>query len=82
HTLIAIALGQKHELDGAIKEYRAALEIDPANVNAHLGLGLTLEAKGNLPAALDEYRRALALDPDSETGKEGIDRVAKLLGKK
>ncbi|HXF78865.1 MAG TPA: tetratricopeptide repeat protein [Usitatibacter sp.] len=52
--------------------YRAALEADPANLDALLGMA-TLEALGgNRYAAAAFYQRALAVDPRNATAQAGL----------
>ena len=43
---------------------RAALELDPQNVAAHINLGNILAHSGKLDAAIAYYRNALTLEPD------------------
>ena len=54
-------------LDEAIAQQRAALELNPANAQAHYALGLALAAQGNLEAGIDAILAALAL-VDSAVG--------------
>jgi serine/threonine protein kinase/Flp pilus assembly protein TadD len=56
------ALHDKRDLDGAIRCFRRALEIDPKNPDAHNGLGAGLYARKDLDGALRCFRTALELD--------------------
>lgn len=49
--------------DEAEQMFRDALEADPANAQAQLGMARVLAAKGQAGQALDAYRKALELDP-------------------
>jgi tetratricopeptide (TPR) repeat protein len=52
------ALGAKH-LDEAVRWYEAALAIDPSNLTARLGLGLSLDQKKRPAEAIAAYRRVI-----------------------
>jgi len=61
---LAKALMAKRQLDPAIAELQKAVEIDPADAEAHYQLGYVSHVlKGNAAAALPEYERAVAADP-------------------
>ncbi|MGA1370405.1 MAG: tetratricopeptide repeat protein [Pseudomonadales bacterium] len=47
----------------AAEAYRRAIDIDPANVDAHVNLGRLAQLGGDLMEAIDCYRRALAFAP-------------------
>ncbi len=46
--------------------YRRALELDPANVDAHVNLGRLLQVDGRVEQARRHYRQALAKMPDHQ----------------
>src|SRR5206468_8190742 len=50
---------------GAEREYRRAIELNPALPSAHLWYGMFLRDQGRMPEALPELRRAAQLDPYS-----------------
>jgi tetratricopeptide (TPR) repeat protein len=58
------ALQAKKDLEGAAREYRAALAIDPNYASAHNNLGNVLYAKKDLEGAIREYRAAIKIDPN------------------
>ena len=63
-------------LPSARRSYGAALALDPANLDAVLGMA-TIEARsGNRPAAALQYRRALELDPRNATAVAGLASLA------
>lgn len=66
HYEYARTLAAENELDHAVTEYRAAIEIDPENPHSHYQLGDVLRrrnAPGDLDAAITEYGTAARLDP-------------------
>ena len=60
----------------AIREFRAALAIDPRHDNAHFNLGACYERLGVYDLALKEYRQELAVDPRDDDVPPRIRRVA------
>jgi tetratricopeptide (TPR) repeat protein len=55
------------DFDGAIREYRAALALDPANFEARSNLGVALAHTGHYDEAIDAYRQALENAPPAAT---------------
>jgi tetratricopeptide (TPR) repeat protein len=64
------------DLGTAARHYAAAIEADPANVDAHLGLATVEARRGNPAASAAAYRRALALDPQNATALAGLAALA------
>ena len=64
HNNLGQALYQKGELEEAIRQYKQALEINPAYKDAQNNLGVALFAKGDLEEAIAQYRKALEINPD------------------
>ena len=52
----------EHDLAKAIRNFRAAVDIDPNFALAHNNLGLTAIETGNIPQAIELLHRAIALD--------------------
>jgi tetratricopeptide (TPR) repeat protein len=46
----------------AVTAYKKAIDIDPASVDARMGLGEVYEEKGLYREAIDEYKRVMELD--------------------
>jgi len=64
------------DLGTAARHYAAAIEADPANVDAYLGLATVEARRGNPSASASAYRRALALDPQNATALAGLAALA------
>jgi Flp pilus assembly protein TadD len=66
HIGAAIAFAKQHNVEGAIREARIAVNLDPNDPEAHALLGDALAATGETRAAQSEYAAALhssELDP-------------------
>jgi Flp pilus assembly protein TadD len=61
---IGAALERRSDLDGAVEQYRRALELEPDNATAHFYLATALQRQDQLEPALERYRRALELEPE------------------
>jgi tetratricopeptide (TPR) repeat protein len=57
------ALSDNKQLDEAIREYRAVIDLDHKFAGAHYNLGNALRDKKQLDEAIFEYRTAIDLDP-------------------
>jgi Flp pilus assembly protein TadD len=51
------------DLDGAISQFRAAIQSLPSYATAHYQLGEALQRKGNKEEASREFQKAAELDP-------------------
>jgi Flp pilus assembly protein TadD len=67
----------KDEFEGAIAEYRNAIQIDPSNSAAHVGLGLALAKKGDSEGAIAELRKALQLNRADKDTQRWLDMLAR-----
>ena len=63
------------DLDRAIQAYRRALELDPANADAHVNLGRLQQLDGELDEARRCYRRALQVEPDHQLANYNLGTV-------
>jgi Flp pilus assembly protein TadD len=52
--------------DAARRAYETALQLNPANFNAYLGMGLLAENKGSISEAIADYTRSLEIAPTPE----------------
>jgi Flp pilus assembly protein TadD len=51
------------DIDGAISQFRSAIESVPGYAPAHYQLGLALQRKGDKQGAAREFKMAVELDP-------------------
>ncbi len=63
HNNLGEALFDRGQFDGAEREYREALRLDPSIIEAHFNLGLIHEAEGRFDEAVREYGEAIKLAP-------------------
>ena len=60
----------------ARKYYATALQTEPMNPDAHLGLATALARAGDAQGAAQEYRKTLEIDPRNSTGLAGLIAVS------
>ncbi len=79
-----LALGShyygKEDYDDAVKEFRAALSVDPKSTNAYFRLALLYQATESWTEALAMLDKLLELEPDHLGGQYQIGRTAALSG--
>ena len=71
HKLLGACYGIDQNLDASAAEYKEAVNIDPNDSEAELGLGMSLEGVGNKPEAKQAYHYVL-LDPQSSLSQRQI----------
>jgi Tfp pilus assembly protein PilF len=64
HYNLGVVLARNGNLDKAIEQYRAALNVKPDYAEAYYNLGNALVRKGDAEDAIDNYRKALQFNPD------------------
>jgi Flp pilus assembly protein TadD len=67
--------------DGAVREYRAALALDPRHAAAHNNLGVLLAGAGAWDEALAQYEQALAVEPDFADALFNLGNALRALGR-
>ena len=73
HLQRALKALSVNDPDTAAREYRAALQIDPNNIDARANLGVIAFMQGQYAEATEDFRAALKLQP-------GLWKVQALLG--
>jgi hypothetical protein len=73
-------LEQKGDINGAVSEFRKAIEAKPDDPRAHAALAGALERRGDSQGALKEYGLALKLDPDDPAIRANYDRLVQTRG--
>ena len=56
----------KKDYEKAVKDYAAALKIDPAFAPSYYGRALAYSKSGNLPRAIEDAKEALRLEPENK----------------
>jgi eukaryotic-like serine/threonine-protein kinase len=70
---------QRHDYDGAIREYRKALKLRPDLDHLRLDLALALEGKGQRRAAVEEFEVVCTRQPDLPECREDYMKLMKQL---
>lgn len=65
HYIAGVYCENLGDLEGAIKEYRKALEIDSQSSLLHLNLALVFIQKNSLNLAIEELKQAILLEPEA-----------------
>jgi Flp pilus assembly protein TadD len=61
---LGVVLSRKGDAEGALREWRRAVQLDSGSVEAHSNLGAALYARGDVDSAIAHYRQAIQLRPD------------------
>lgn len=69
----AFALERLRNYPEALRQYRLAAELDPANGKAHIGVGDTLMLLGDTAGAVAAYEKGLALDTGNERARKALE---------
>jgi len=65
HYIMALYCDDLGDIDGAIQEYRKALETDDQSSLLHLNLASAFIKKNDIPSAINELRQSVNLAPDA-----------------
>jgi tetratricopeptide (TPR) repeat protein len=74
-------LYQHGDIDGAVREYKTAMLLDPSDINIRNSLGVCYGILGDYAKALKEFKQALTLNPDEVMVLYNIGLVNMLTGK-
>jgi len=75
HDNLGTVLGQKGQMDEAIREFQEAVRLKPNHANAHCNLGIALDKKGRTDEAIRQFREAVRLQPDHVEAHSNLGRV-------
>jgi len=62
----------RKDYDGAINEYKQALQADPNNAAVWVNVGTAYQAKGDFENAMKAYQQAQKIDPNNAGAMQGI----------
>ncbi|HLB02654.1 MAG TPA: DUF4388 domain-containing protein [Nitrospiria bacterium] len=63
------------KLREAEEAFKKAIQLNPANANSYIGLGLVYKKGGMKSRALAQFQEALKWDPDNKRAQEGIQQL-------
>ncbi len=72
---LGTVLGQRGQLDDAIRQFREAIRLKPDHANAHCNLGLALDKTGRTDEAMREFREALRLKSSYPEAQNNLARA-------
>jgi tetratricopeptide (TPR) repeat protein len=78
---LGLALAAQHDFDGAIREYRAALDLHPGYAPTHNNLATALHAQGRPADALRHLQEAVRLDPGYTAARANLARALDASGR-
>ncbi len=79
HNKVGIAYLDRRRTDDAIREFQAAVTVDPTFIESWVHLGNALETKGDQPGAINAYQNAVNnAKGDSSWVQAARDRLSKL----
>ena len=67
HLRQGYTLYNQGNIDGAIRQWRQAIDQAPSHAEAHYRIGIALQERGELPQAITALREATRLNPDEAT---------------
>jgi eukaryotic-like serine/threonine-protein kinase len=72
HHNLGLALRDKGDIEGAVREFGAAIKLNPNSALSHNALGSALVEKGSLDAAIFEFKVAMNHDPQFFAPHNGL----------
>ena len=63
------------DVDGAIADFKKALEADSAFYMAHLGLAQALDRQGKVDQAIEQVKKAIDMAPDEALAHTSLSRL-------
>jgi len=64
HYLLACYYQERGRHKEAIEEFKKVISIDPYNIKAYNGMGVSYDLMGDFPRAMESYQKALDLNPN------------------
>jgi arylsulfatase A-like enzyme/Flp pilus assembly protein TadD len=72
HTEMGRLAARLDDIDGAVRHYRRAVEIPPANSTAYNNLGVALTVQGGLDQAIEQFAEAIRIDPANIAARNNL----------
>ncbi len=70
-----LILDHRGDIDGAIAEYRKAIDLNPGDPQFYYRLGRVLQDQGDADAALRELQKASALEATNTTYSKAVEKL-------
>ena len=64
HDNLGTVLGQRGQMDEAIRQFQEAVRLKPDHANAHCNLGIAFQKTGQTDEAIRQFQEAIRLKPD------------------
>jgi len=71
------ALAKAKSAPNAVKHFRKAVTLNPADASAHYNLGLIHQQRGELELAVERFKRAVEIDPEEIDAYYQMGRIAR-----
>jgi tetratricopeptide (TPR) repeat protein len=81
HNVLGLAQAQRGDLDGAIQEFRRALELDPSDAGAHWHIGAALASTGAYAEATKHLAQSVSLDPQNSQAHNDLGLLLAVQGR-
>jgi tetratricopeptide (TPR) repeat protein len=81
HSPYYVAIYQKTDADNLIRQYQAALRLNPDDHHARFYLGVALGKQGRTDEAIRQYQEALRLQPDDAQAHNNLGNQLGKLGR-
>ena len=75
HKALGTVLLSRNQMDEAIREFQAALQLEPGDAEAHNNLGIALLNRGQTNEAAQEFEQAIRARPDNAEARYNLGNI-------
>lgn len=76
---ISVVLAQKGDHEGALKEARRAIKLDPTFIPAYVNAGAFLQALERYEDAAGMFEKILQLDPNHDSARQSLEAIRQVI---